>query len=490
MDNKELNFCEKEQLHLSGKVQSFGGLIGINKQTLIINHVSENIAEFCSITAEQMLGKNLCDISQFLAEKIKTLELNDKSKFDTQIVDLFDNKLSIRFSEDATNFILDIEPYQKAELVVIDESAKKVLALTPKNKMELQQFYQNFVEVIKSLIDFDRVMIYQFQEDWSGVVVAEASQSKLGSYLDLRWPASDIPKIARKLYEKNPSRVICDVHDPQVNILSNSDEMIDLTYSETRSVSPVHLEYLSNMGVSASFSISIMNNNKLWGLVACHHTNAKTLDAITKQEAIKITDQFSQGLKAYFMNLKMYDFEHRQIFINKLVNLVSAENLFEVLQQNQMDLMNYVEADGFAIQINNQILSMGNTPSPTYLNGLIEYLENPDNENVLSTQSIYQQGVFDEYSGPPGVIAHFVANEDGKALKTFWFKDEVIQEVTWAGNPNKPMYEDGNAKKLVPRLSFEKWIEVKKNQSNPFGQFDEAAALQFSELMLKHASYH
>lgn len=477
--------CEKEQLHLSGMIQSFGALIGVNKADLTISHASENIKSFVGLSAQELIGSKITVLSDQLSIMIDELEFDDNHRYITRSIKLI-TACSLRFSEDKNHIVIDIEEAQENDFAPLATSSSLRQAISPSNEHELQQLYANFVNEIKSLIRFDRVMIYQFQEDWSGIVIAEAAQSELGSYLDLRWPASDIPKIARDLYAINPSRIICDVEGQQVKILSNNQTPIDLTYSETRSVSPIHIQYLSNMGVKASFSISIMMNDRLWGLVACHHTEQINLAVQTKQKAIELTQQLRRSIQSYTAKNKLRHFDDREVFLNQVLKSYSKTTPpINVLTIHQKGLLDYILADGFAFLVANQIFCYGNTPSNDEILSIAKHLIQGSSE-TLQTQSIQQLGVLDSnYQGPPGVLAIHIKNTKGGSLCGFWFKKEVIQEVTWAGNPNKPLSEKKDAQTLSPRISFEEWVEIKRNSSHPFGQFDEGAARRFCRLMLE-----
>ena len=139
----------------------------------------------------------------------------------------------------------------------------------------LQELYDITARAVRALTGFDRVMVYRYDADYNGEVVAEAKRADLNSFLGLHYPASDIPAQARALYEKNWIRLISDVDyapapiEPADHPATGAP--LDLTYSTLRSVSPIHLEYLRNMGVRASMSISLLRDDKLWGLIACHH---------------------------------------------------------------------------------------------------------------------------------------------------------------------------------------------------------------------------
>lgn len=488
MDDLNLNECEKEQLHLSGKIQSFGALIAIRKSDQIISHVSENIHRFLGKSLGELLEQPLLSLSSVLVELVSELEFNETQKYINRIFNEFENRLYLRFSEDESHIIVDIEIYQHPDTEVLLQSDQvKEINFSPDTQTELKRYYQNFVNLIKTLIGFDRVMIYQFQPDWSGIVVAEAADSQLGSYLDLRWPASDIPNIARTLYKKNPSRIICNAEDTQVKIVSKSNEPIDLTYSETRSVSPVHLEYLKNMGVKASFSIPIMQNGQLWGLVACHHIEPKKLDAHTKKKAIEFTQKLSRGIQFQAAKSKVKHYDDREVVIQKIINTLSkGSSLKEKFEPAKEALLRYIDSNGFALITNEGCFMHGDTPSETELKHLENYLKQ-HSSNTLKTQILAELNTFvPGYSGPPGIVGAHSNKSEGKDILCFWFKEEVIQEVTWAGNPNKPVSENTNAKRLSPRNSFEKWVQIEKGHSRPFGRFDEGSALHFCNSIIDY----
>ncbi|KQQ56716.1 hypothetical protein ASF66_20780 [Pseudomonas sp. Leaf129] len=158
--------------------------------------------------------------------------------------------------------------------------AQRIIAQI-RHARDIDGLLRHVTVAIRELTQYDRVMAYRFRPDDSGEVVAEAHAAGLVSYLGQRYPASDIPHQARRLYIQNPTRLIADAAYtpspliPPANALTG--QAFDMSHCELRSVSPIHCEYLSNMGVHASMSVSIVVGGKLWGLFSCHHQSAKTL---------------------------------------------------------------------------------------------------------------------------------------------------------------------------------------------------------------------
>ncbi|HRL30860.1 MAG TPA: GAF domain-containing protein, partial [Ottowia sp.] len=143
---------------------------------------------------------------------------------------------------------------------------------------------QDAVHMVRELTGFDRVMAYRFRADDSGDIVAEERDAALDPYLGWRFPASDIPAQARRLYIENTMRLIADVGSTPVAVRAapGVDQPLDMSHGVLRSVSPIHIEYLQNIGVGASMSLSIVLEGRLWGMLACHHRTPRQVPYVTR----------------------------------------------------------------------------------------------------------------------------------------------------------------------------------------------------------------
>ena len=283
----DLSNCNKEPIHIPGFIQPHGVLLALKESDLTILQISNNTFNFLGLHPEQLLNQNLSILLEL--DQINLLK-DCLSSENLPIVNPVD--FSIKINDKIGNFdgiihrsdgilILELEPLVSDKNNVFFKFYHLVkLAIsrlqTVSTVTEVSQILANEV---KKITGFDRVMVYRFDENWNGVVIAEAKPEYLTSYLGLHYPASDIPQQARKLYSENWLRLIPDAKYQPAAITPThnplTDQPLDLSKSVLRSVSPLHIEYMQNMGVTASMSISIMKNQKLWGLIACHHQTPK-----------------------------------------------------------------------------------------------------------------------------------------------------------------------------------------------------------------------
>ena len=284
-----LTNCDREQIHIPGLIQPHGLLLVLQEPAFEILQVSNNAFKFLGLHTQELLGQEL---NVFLDEQqIKLIKECLEEGFET----VNPLKITIDTQQAATKkfdaivhrsnqgIILELEPTAFVEDVSIFNLYRLTISRINRmrNAASLSELSQIIVQEVRKLTGFDRVMLYQFYSDGSGSVIAENKQDHLEPFLGLCYPDSDIPKQAKKLYTVNPIRLIPDVNYQAVKIISDQNHLgsqpLDLSFSVLRSVSPMHIEYLQNMGVTASMSISIIKNKKLWGLIACHHYQPKYL---------------------------------------------------------------------------------------------------------------------------------------------------------------------------------------------------------------------
>jgi light-regulated signal transduction histidine kinase (bacteriophytochrome) len=280
----DLTNCDREPIHVIGRVQSFGGLISMSSDW-IVNHASVNVKEFIGAAAEELIGKPLRDCFSeqallLIRSRMPMLASPDAVErvFGVALTGderLFD--LSMHLS--GRSIVMEFEPRDDARDTNYVNYVRPMVERISRADSS-QQLCDEAARQLRNLIGFDRIMVYRFAEDDSGVVVSESVKPGMDSFKGLHYPASDIPRQARALYKRNLLRIIADVSDSGAEIIPaiNPEGVpLDLSMSGLRSVSPIHLEYLANMGVQASLSISILKRGKLWGLFACHHESPRVL---------------------------------------------------------------------------------------------------------------------------------------------------------------------------------------------------------------------
>ena len=347
-------------------------------------------------------------------------------------------------------------------------------------------------QAVRATAGFDRVMVYRFQDDASGRVVAESKADHLRSFLDHHFPASDIPKQARALYAKCMLRLIPDVdYDPAplvppLNPLTGRP--LDMSFATLRDVSPIHREYLRNMGVAASMSISIMRGEQLWGLIACHHMTPRRLPrhlrAACELFGMTFSLQLESRERAETLSSRL---ETRAALQALMHDLAQEDDYGEGLLRQASRLLQYIHADGIgarvsempglAVQLGGCVTLFGATPPNEVVRALAGWLsQRMQPDEVFRTDRL---GELWPQAAPyaavaSGLLAICVAREPCDFI--FWFRPEAVRTVTWGGDPKKPAEFGPNGDRLTPRKSFEAWTETVLGRSSPWSTTDVDAA--------------
>ena len=334
--------------------------------------------------------------------------------------------------------------------------------------------------VFRELTGFDRVMIYRFLDDEAGVVVAEDRDPALGSFLNHHFPASDVPRQARALYVRNRVRVIPDVdYRPRpLRPLGAGFETLDLSDVDCRSVSPIHLQYLKNMGVAASASMSIVKDGVLWGMVACHHRSPRHLSYGERLASGALAGGLARQIRAkeeaedYRQRLHLRAAEDVVI-----ARLLSDAPLHAILAENAEDLRLMLDADGFAVIQGASLHCAGRCPDISDVREVAAWTRKAGAGQVVSTRALSER--FPPAAAYRDLASGFVAVtlSSDEPLILLWFRAELLEVVNWAGNPHKAVQTE--AGRLTPRASFGAWSEEVRGQARPWSlpQIDAAQRL-------------
>jgi chemotaxis family two-component system sensor kinase Cph1 len=468
----DLSNCDIEPIHIPGQVQSHGFLITLDDSYTICFY-SDNTATFIGVPDLNLLGKHL----GYLESIINHLSPPD---FITQLINIGKSKKSFEpnnpfevvvfgiaynliISASGIYTLLEFEPSVILPPVNIQHMIGSSLSEMLSNR-NLINLLKNSVAEIKNIIQYDRVMIYRFAEDGHGEVVAEARNKKLESWLGLHYPASDIPKQARELYKKNLTRLIADVNLPSSKITTdkNNKAALDLTYSELRAVSPIHIQYLKNMGVASSFSISLIYKSELWGLISCHNYTPKFIDYNSRKSARLIGQILSSALE-----FRQDDEDHKT---NKEFNerldkmaklLMKYDTITEALTKSKINLLSVVNASGAALVYEQIVTTLGITPDEEQLKRLLKWIGKKRTKFFYHTDqlsSVFSDSL--EYKHLASGLMVLVLDRERKEY-IIWFKPQQIHSVQWAGNPEKPLFIDEKGLLYIsPRLSFKTWEET------------------------------
>ncbi len=487
----DLSICDKEPIHLLGKVQSHGHLLVFSGSSLNLRFFSEGAEKQLGISKSQFQKLNL-NLLLKLTNAGQELAKIDSLKFGNEkhVFSGFLNGILYNFTASKHQGHLNVE-FEMAD--GLDKHSIQVsqnflflqrLATGLRTIKEEQQLWSYAADAFRKYTGYDRVMVYKFDLDGNGEVIAESKIFGLDTFLGLKYPASDIPKQARKLYEKNILRIIGDVDDNGKEIQSIGKEgasgLLDLSFVGLRSVSPTHLQYLKNMGVKATLGLSILEQGCLWGMVIAHHyTEPKIPDF-----SIRLSSEvFGEMITHRYLGLKSQKrLEIEKEFQETLESFRSSSNsVVEGLQKFSPKIFSYLGVCGAWWVSKQEIFTFGHCPSPSM--DLLKKLAAVCNEDLISYHhDLPRKGFLDQELNNCAGVACLKLSKDYKN-GFLLFRKEENQTVHWAGNPEKaiiPNKED--PKKLSPRNSFALWEERVKGFSQPWQMKEKELASR-----LRHA---
>lgn len=494
----DLTNCDREPIHLLGRVQTCGFLVATTADWLVSN-VSANISDFVKADVNALIGAHISnlippDTIHTLRNRLQNLTANAIPAVVSNIeLAGANHRFDINIHISGKKIILEFEPAlaQKdleRDLETVQQSINRMSALTDVNA--ILKFATRFCA---ALTGYDRVMAYMFREDDSGEVRAETCAPDMEPYLGLRYPASDIPKQARELYKRSPVRSINDSNSIGVPILPapmHQGDAVDLSNAVLRSVSPIHLEYLRNMGVAASLSISIVVEGELFGLIACHHRKPKHLHQSHRSSMVLFAQMLSliiEGkLTAQSNNYK----EAASDLINRFSRSATTTGDISTVILDQCDkAMELMSADGIAVVSDDTIKLAGKTPTTDEVKILAKRLNTQPSGEIFSSHELatFLPEAADFVPRAAGMLSIPISKSPRDYI--MFFRQEVVQSVNWAGNPEKPATLGPNGVRLTPRKSFQTWRALVEGQSEAWTASEIAAAEQFRvtvlELVLK-----
>lgn len=481
----DLTNCDREPIHLLAAIQPFGLLLSVTADWKVAR-ASDNLETFTGISAEAALGRPLDDLFRADAihairnrvvllrgpdavERIFALPLLKPRPGESNAPGAFD--IAVHFS--GNEMVIEAEPARGESL----DAANQVRTLMSRlNQTEgITAFLREAARQVRALTGFDRVMVYRFDHSGAGEVVAEALKAGTDSFLGLNYPASDIPAQARALYLRNVFRIIADVHQRAVPVLPELDEEgrpLDQSLSILRSVSPIHIEYLKNMRVEASLSISIVVDGRLWGLFACHHYQPR-LPGFAQRSAAELYGQM--------FSLMLESREHREAAEYESRARAATDRMMVALGQDGAlladgqwladGIMEIIPADGAGVVLNGGAPAFaGLVPNPEQFGRIIRTLVAGRSGEVTATDHIagLVEGAAEHAHLAAGLLAIPLSRQPRDYIVLF--RAERLRNVRWAGNPEKPVEYGPHGSRLTPRKSFEQWSELVKGRALPFSE--------------------
>ena len=480
--------CDREPIHIPGGIQPHGVLLVVAESSLTVTQASENLVEHTGVRADDVLGRPLAALLDDASLRTLRSALESGHPEESNPLRLavrgrrFDG-IAYRIDGGAT--IVELEPLPSDAPAYSPHHALRPALLRIQSADTLPDLYRQLLRTVRDLTGFERVMIYRFDERGHGSVDAEDKEAELEPYLGLHYPASDIPRQARELYTKQWLRNIPDAAYVPARLVPelrpDTGAPLDLSYAALRSVSPIHREYLANMGVRASMSVSLVVRGRLWGLISCTNHSGPRHVRYELRSACEVL--------ARLASLEIAAIEDRQAAAARNARRGSVialaarmrssahdeNNLLKSLLGEDARLLGLVNASGAAVVSDTACVTCGRAPPPQRVLELAAWLGREHGHEPYGTASLAAEWPDgrDIKDAASGVLTFALPGPINRRL--MWFRGEVLGSIAWGGNPNKAV-ELGAGRRPHPRRSFALWMEEVRLHSAPWTASDLEAA--------------
>lgn len=476
MQDELIDNCKTSKLYDIGLVQSYGALLAIDVVSGSIIACSENIKKFMGFDEDQLLGKNW---DQFLDHKDLHILLDPASNTDYLFwqITINNRELLVSGHSDGITAIIEMEPY--FHTMASDSRSRTGFMHDLVQLDEPEQVATFLMEGIAKVTDFDRVMLYRFRSDWHGFVLAEKLKLGVEGFLNLHFPAGDIPENARRLYTINLQRYVADTAVAPVGIVGvGSNPSLDLTYSQLRAVHPVHIQYLENIGARSSFSISIVAEGKLWGMVACHNLEPRNLGFEQRffcEEMSRMASLRMTGLLALTTE------KFRSVIYQQLARVEShleggAEPI-RIFVEYMPQIMTAFDADSIILRLEDKSYSSGAISAYGDLSGLEDWISEQD-APVVWHSNTFPESLSQSQSALQKFASGLLLISLGGSNYILLLRNEQIENQHWAGKLAEADQEI--TEMLTPRNSFATWARETSARATPWSEVQIQAAANFS----------
>jgi light-regulated signal transduction histidine kinase (bacteriophytochrome) len=484
--------CDREPIRTPGSIQPHGFLLALTPQLDVVQ-VSDNLAQFTGIEPKQALGRPLIDIigsrsAEALTPGLRGGQLRERPAH-IATVSLGGEAFDVLAHAYDALLVLEFEPAHASHAADVQRLYPLVGDFLNKigDADTIVELSQLAASEIRALTGFGRVLVYSFDEEGHGNVLAECRADDYDSYLGQRFPASDIPRQARELYLLNRIRLIQDANYtparlvPPENPLSGKAN--DLSFAALRSVSPVHLQYMRNMGTMASMSVSLIVDGKLWGLISCHDAEPRPVSFLQRT----VCEQLGQILALRIKNRADADelqfrLEVRRVMVGLLGGLTQGADFIENLRSVLPELLRFARAGGVAIVVDDRLITFGYTPGEEQVRALVDWLSTNVHDDLFHSAHLsarYEPAA--EFTDcASGLLAMPISRIHQHYL--LWFRPEHVYSINWAGRPDsKQLSSTGQ---LNPRTSFDIWRQTIHGASTPWHEGELELALEFRTALL------
>ena len=496
--------CEQEPIHAPGAIQSASVLLMFDAQTGRLAAASDNLAPYFGATAADLLG---APVERFFgaqaAASLRAIGPDDLHP-GGRYLDLCNGKdhwVSL-FRTDGLLGV-EIDTYEGAERdsigfgLGVGEALTEISTLADRLQPTAEADMRRLADVVtrrfRDLSGYDRVMMYRFDCDWNGEVIGESRADHLGSsYLGLCFPSSDIPRQARQLFKRNRVRPVVDARAAAVPLVPplhpKTGKPFDLSECSVRAVSPVHLEYMANMGVGASLTLALIVRGALWGLLACHHASAPYRLTPGRSSACRLfADSVSGTLARIVERTEAGKIEqirqHLRGFRAALLQAPKQEGFDRFLTQQAQTLLTMMDCDGMVYRQGGRDYPFGRVPAPPLLSELRKRLSAHRAAIGLDTFCThYTAGFWPDLA--PDITAEaagaLLFQPRGCDLELLLLRGARQTELTWGGDPYKRVSPGPEGDRLHPRRSFALWTETVRDRALPWPREAAMAARELA----------
>jgi diguanylate cyclase (GGDEF)-like protein len=485
----DLTSCDREPIHIPGTVQGYGVLFALEPGSTVVAAVSENVETLLGHSVEDVLGHALGEFEPELdaaAAARPDAPGPEPSAFRVTLpVAGARQHFSGAIHSNGPYTILELEradalPQWRESSPVLFETRGAFARMS--TARSVRELCDRLAEELRRVTGYDRTMVYRFLEDESGEVLSEVRSPELEPYLGHRYPATDIPTQARRLYLSQSIRYIADVDGPQAalvpRLMPGTGLPLDLSAAALRSPSPVHLEYLRNMGVGSSVVMSLVNDGRLWGMLVAHNSVAMRCPRTTRT-VCDFLGMLGSSLLAGTAELELLKAREssRDAEDTLVARLARAGDITEALAGGHITLADAIASDGFALgQPDGTIRTFGETPSAGQIEAIVREIETAGRREIASSDSLVRTWpALASLDLQPSCGILFAPALEGGNKYIAWFRNEKIRSIKWAGDPNKPAVS-GPEGRLRPRNSFALWREDVRGRSEPWSEADREAA--------------
>lgn len=478
-----LEACSREPIHTPGAVQSFACLV-VFRPDFTVSRASANVTELFGRSASSLLDCRLEELLPTAAGESVRAAFRDCPP--GEVLDLgpiVSGRIGLAHVH-AGERLLELVPSDSIGAATTSLRAADVLTPLFQDAAHLltagltvTEYCRKAVGLLRERTGYDRVMVYQFTDDWCGEVLAESLRAELPPFVGLRFPSSDIPPQARDLYTLVKIRVLADVLAAPVPIVSQvdaADRELDLSFALSRGFSPIHREYLTNMRVRASCSASIIRDGRLWGLIACHHREPYLPGPSVRRLIAAMADMIAVQTELFDSRERARGVALGRKILGDLPDILGRiSDLHEGLVSPAAGLMESLGADGIAVVHADGVWTRGVTPPKADIRRIAErVLAGKESVRITNRFGSEEPGFAELRDTASGLIALRVPHSDGMAA--LWFRGEVAATVRWAGDPRKGLIETPTGARLCPRTSFETWLAEVHGTSRHWSVSDRA----------------